>query len=468
MDVEQQIETCGYLPIEERGKGASGLVYQVKNFKGEIFAFKYITPIFSPEKYGLDSLIEIDISSRLSHPNIIHSIATITEYDCDINGIAVILPLADRSLYDYSKDPLQTTEMKLPIFYKLAKALEFMHQNGILYLDIKEDNVVLQGNEPYFIDFGLSLEVGNTAEGTYNRSKRGTILHRPPEILNGGRIYNAAVDIWSFGIMILDVLIGKYFAVVKDFKLLTDDDVYPLVTDLFSTPDYIIKLLNGVRNEYKDELIDLLVNMLQIDPSKRLTATQIVNHPIFNNFREDIHGILIDPPISFDYSADHRNVIKLIITWERSFFGEYDVESLFLSIDLYNRVANFYKDKTPDDRMNVAAACIWISNKIILDHYTSLDNYVSMLIGIAPSIEGKDILQKEIEIVHFLSGILNVSNLYKICRSVSELKFTFDEIIIVNDSTLYARVDVPEWSIVLNKWFTSSNIKKSSITEFFE
>src|SRR3989304_6822237 len=148
----RQIAACGFEPIERKGKGSYGFVYQVGDANGNLYAFKYIIPDPSYNKFGLDSLNEIDILTRVNHPYIIHAASIITSQTCQIDGLAIILPLADRSLYDLIKDPVTTTDMKLPILYKLASALDFLHHNNILHLDIKAPNVVIQGiteNTPY-------------------------------------------------------------------------------------------------------------------------------------------------------------------------------------------------------------------------------------------------------------------------------------------------------------------------------
>jgi serine/threonine protein kinase len=462
----QQVEACGYEPIQKKGQGTYGFVYEVGDSNGDLFAFKYIFADDFYKQSGLDSLNEIDILSRVHHPHIIHAAKIITANNCNIDGTAVVLPLADRTLYDIIKDPQMTTDDKLPILYKLATALEFMHRSRILHLDIKSTNVVLQGDIPYMIDFGLSMVVDNVSIGKYDRTTRVTIDHRSPEILEGGRTYNAAVDVWAFGIMLLYVLSGQGIFNV-DFSTIKSEEFHQVVVDKFSTPNTIVKLLSGVRPLYKDLCVDLLSKILQIVPDMRLTADQICNHPLFDKFREPIVGVLEIPPIPYDYATDQRDILKLMIHWSRNLYPAARVELLFLAIDLFNRISSFFKTNDPVDRMGIGATCLWIASKLTNGPQIPLNIYIEELSKMV-QLTSDMILKHEISIVYFLSGVLNVSALYSICENTDELKFTFEEILINRDSTLYARVDVKKWGQVMKQHIQNSGRKDKniSISEF--
>lgn len=460
----QQVEACGYEAIKRKGRGTYGIVYEVGDAHGDLFAFKYILPDDSYQTFGLDSLNEVDILSRVQHPYIIHAAKIITSRNCQIDGMAIVLPLADRTLYDIIKDPLMTTENKLPLVYKLATALEFMHRSRILHLDIKSTNVVLQGDIPYFIDFGLSMVVDNTTNGKHDRSTRVTIDHRAPEILAGGRIYNAAVDIWAFGIMLLYILSGRGVFNV-DFNTITPEAFRYVVVNMFTNPTQTLHpLLSGVRLEYRDLCVDLLSKILQLNPSMRFTASQIRDHPLFDGVREVVDGQLENPPIYHNYSADHRDILKLMIHWGKTLYSTSRAELLFLAVDLFNRMGSFYKDREAINRMSLAATCLWIAAKLTNSIQIPLDIYVPELIKMVPYLIPEMILNDEIEITHSLSGILNVSNLYVACSTGDELIFTFTHVILNRDSTLYARTDIPRWIQTMKGYILNPIHKDKNIT----
>jgi len=458
----EQVVACGYEPIQRKGHGAYGFVYEVGDTQGDLFAFKYIVPDKSYRVRGLESLNEIDILTRVEHPHVIHAAKIITSHNCHIDGTAIVLPLADRTLYDIIRDPLMTTDDKLPILYKLSAALQFLHESHILHLDIKSTNVVLQGTTPYFIDFGLCMVVDDAIYGKYDRSLRVTIDHRPPEILAGGRIYNAAVDVWSFGIMMLYVLSGRGIFNVN-FNKISEYGFYEKVVEMFSNKNTIENLLSGVRPKYRDLCIDLISNILQIDPSNRLTSKQICDHPLFNEFRHNINGKLLVPSIPYDYANDQRDIVKLMIFWATNLYKHGRAEILFLAVDLFNRTSSYYKDKDPLYRMTLAATCLWLAAKLTDGPEIALSSYVSEL---AKQIKITDdmILQEEIFIIHILSGVLNVSSIYSCCDNGNELRFSFDEIIMSRDSTLYARVDIEKWPAVMKQYITNITFPNKNIT----
>lgn len=444
-----QTAACGYEARQRIGEGAYGFVYEVGDNSGNLFAFKYVLPDAKYETRGLDNLTEIDILSRVYHPHIIHASKIINSNNCEIIGLALVLPLADRTLYDVTYDRNLTTENKLPILYELSTALQFMHRSNILHLDIKSANVVIQGmkeNIPYFIDFGLSMIVDDVITGKYSDQIRVTVDYRPPEILAGGRIYNSAVDTWSFGVMALYAIICREIFNV-DFDTITDLEFRQVIIDMFSTPDAIMELLLGIRDEYYDLCVDFFTKILRINPDERLTAEQIRNHPLFDEFRGNklIHGSLDVPLISYDYADDHRDILKLIIHWAETLYPNSPIELLFLAIDLFNRVDSFYKDYEAIDRMTLSATCLWMASKLTNETLIPLNIYVPKLVEMIEGITANNILQIEINIIYLLSGVLHVSELYKSCRNGDELKLTFDHVIMSRDSTLYARTDIPEW-----------------------
>jgi serine/threonine protein kinase len=461
--IRNQIADCGYRILGKKGEGGYGLVYEVGDRNGSLFAFKYVVPTRFYDQYGLDGLNEIDILSRVNHPYIIHAVKTVTNLDCHITGVSLILPLADRSLFDLVHQPLTVTDTKLPILYKIATAIAFLHRSKILHLDIKSQNIVLQGikeNNPYLIDFGLSIIVDDVSIGKYDPNVLVSLEYRAPEILAGERMYNAPVDIWAFGITMLEVLGGQDIY----HGARTDTEFHTTVVNLFSNPNTIPGILRGVRDKYQALCIDLLTRVLQIDPSRRLLAQEICDHPLFDEFRHNVEGTIIIPRIPHDYASDQRDILKLLIHWLQTLYANSQVELLFLAVDLFNRMGSFYKDREPIDRMHLAATCIWMAAKLTTSKLIALDVYTRELNKMVPTIKSDTILQTEIEIIHLSSGLLYVSNLYRSCTIGDELKLSFEYVINSKDSTLYAITDVPQWIIVMKNNTPSPKYQNKNIT----
>jgi hypothetical protein len=307
------------------------------------------------------------------------------------------------------------------------------------------------------------MSVDDVTKGKYDNSTRVTIDHRAPEILAGGRIYNGAVDVWAFGIMILYLLSGRNIYNV-DFKTIDNSTLYNLVTNLFSTSTYIEQLLTGVRDQYRHLCIDFLSKILVVDPSKRLTAHEIYTHPLFDDYRHVIDGSINVPIIPYDYASDHRDILKLLIHWAQTLYGESRAEVLFLSIDIYNRVDGFYKTRDPIDRMILAATALWVASKLTNNKLIPLNVYVPELIKMVPGINSNKILATEIEIIHLLSGILDVSDLYRTCENGDHLTLSLQHVILDKDTSLYARTDTAAWLNVMKNMIPNPQMSNKDIT----
>ncbi len=440
-----------------------------------LYAFKYISDDNLSQDYGIENLLEIDILRRISHPHIMRSIEILTPLSVDIKGIACILPLGNRTLSDVMIDPLMTTDEKLPIFYKLAHGLHFMHNNNILHMDIQPNNVILQESKkkkkciPYFINFQSSILIDDISlqeqQNKNQQNDQPTFYHKPPELLNGCNVYNKATDIWSFGIMMLSVISGRT-VFPGDYEKLSQPDFAKLISSLFCDTKIYDNLLCGVRPHYKDLATDLFSKMLQIDPSNRIMVEDVLNHPIFNKFRS-IHvddGVILNPSISSIHSDDHRDILKLLIQWASEIYGNKSSQILFLAIDLFFRLASHYVNLQPIDRMVCASTSLWMASKIICKNNMPLSTYVSQINTLVPDITLQSIIKTEQQAVSHLSGILNVSEYYNSCKTVDHLRWTLQYIILNRDPTIYSQVDIPEWIKEMDKHIISSENSSKNIT----
>jgi tRNA A-37 threonylcarbamoyl transferase component Bud32 len=94
---------------------------------------------------------------------------------------------------------------------KVAEAIEYAHQRGVLHRDLKPGNILIDSrNEPHVTDFGLARLLHQEERLTQTQALMGTPAYMSPEQASGqGRALTAATDIFSLGAILYELLTGK-------------------------------------------------------------------------------------------------------------------------------------------------------------------------------------------------------------------------------------------------------------------
>jgi len=164
---------------------------------------------------------------------------------------------------------------------EICLGIEHLHLMGIIYRDIKPENILLDlEGHIRLTDFGLSKE------GLMGKDKTKTFCGTPeylaPEVLAGGG-YTIAVDWWGFGALIYEMLTGWTPFYEKDVQ-----KMYQLkISRKIGVPDYV-----------DPDAKDLLIRLLERNPERRLTdPIQIKKHPWFATIDwEKLYNKEIAPP----------------------------------------------------------------------------------------------------------------------------------------------------------------------------
>lgn len=253
---------------------------------------------------------------------------------------------------------------------------------------------------------------------------------------------------------------------VFDAGFFQDPDLFNTYQlELFADITTIPKLLAGVSDKYHDLSIDLIEKALHLDPKQRLTAQQIVNHPLFDSVRIPIDGALDTPPIDYDYAPDYKDNLQLMLKVIVTLYPDESSQLLFLSVDLLARTNSYFKEATPEKRKVLIATCLWMADKLVSVQIVSLSEYILELEKFIPQLTIKDILDMELEIVDLLEGVINVSKLYMACDNFAEIKLSFTNVILADDPTLYARVDIPSWKAIMKEIKYTVHFKSGTIRQ---
>eukprot|EP01130_Rhizamoeba_saxonica_P003821 TRINITY_DN1583_c0_g3_i2.p1 TRINITY_DN1583_c0_g3~~TRINITY_DN1583_c0_g3_i2.p1 ORF type:complete len:605 (-),score=123.16 TRINITY_DN1583_c0_g3_i2:142-1956(-) len=253
--------------LKKIGEGGVGVIYSAEDKKtyGKV-AIKEME--LKPSQ--VDQLIsEMAIMKSCVHPNIVEFIDGYL-----VNQkLWVVMELMDGGCLTDVLDEFRSIKMTEGQIAQVCKdsllGLSYVHNQHRIHRDIKSDNILLNSKgEVKLADFGFSAQL------TQDRAKRtsiiGTPYWMPPEMIQGEE-YGTKVDIWSLGIMIMEMAEGE--PPYMD---------YPPLRALFLITTKGIPNLKKPKL-WSDDMKDFLTKCLTVEPSNRPTSNEMLDHPFINS-----------------------------------------------------------------------------------------------------------------------------------------------------------------------------------------
>ncbi|KAK3068242.1 mitogen activated protein kinase [Teratosphaeriaceae sp. CCFEE 6253] len=214
--------------------------------------------------------------------------------------------------------------------YQTLRALKAMHSANVLHRDLKPSNLLLNANcDLKVCDFGLARSAASTEDNQgFMTEYVATRWYRAPEIMLTFKEYTKAIDVWSVGCILAEMLSGKPLFPGKDYHhqltLILDVLGTPTMEDYYGIKsrrarEYIRSLPFKKKIPWKvmfpktsDMALDLLEKLLAFNPAKRITVEEALKHPYLEPYHDPEDEPTADPIPEefFDFDKNKDTLTK--------------------------------------------------------------------------------------------------------------------------------------------------------------
>ena len=322
-DIEEEnlkLSSQTYQKIKSLGKGSYGQVFLVKSIQTQKeYALKETIITKKKEVFLYFTMNEINILSKLNNPFIISlKCAFKTQLDNDIEKLGIIMEYVDNGdlnklLIDYKYDEIYFEEKRiLNWLFQVCLALIYLQKNDVIHRDIKPSNIFLMADDTIKLgDFGISKKVSLSSDITFFI---GTPRYTSPEIINK-KDFSFKTDIWSLGVTFLELI-----SLRAPFLGYETEEIYENILKRNINSNILNKEKNGFNNYltklYSKNLLDLVKEMISMNPDDRPNAKDILNRDII---KERMESYLKENNFKENEAINNIDVIKKEIKEKESF-----------------------------------------------------------------------------------------------------------------------------------------------------
>ena len=218
-----------YRLMEQLGQGGMATVYKAYHAALDRYvALKVLHPAFGEDpNFEARFQREARLVAKLEHPNIV----PIYDYSEHEKRPFLVMKFIEGETLKarMARGPLATDELA-KIIESIGLALAYAHKVGILHRDIKPSNVLLATDDSiYLADFGLA-RIASMGESTISGDMiMGTPQYISPEQAMGKKDLDEGTDIYSFGVMLYEMVVGQVpFSADTPFSIIHDHIYTPL------------------------------------------------------------------------------------------------------------------------------------------------------------------------------------------------------------------------------------------------
>ena len=250
------------------GKGGFAKCYEITNLETKkLQAVKVVSKAsLQKSRQRAKILSEIKIHRSLHHENVVH----LDHVFEDSENVYIILDLCpNQTLNDLIKRRRRLMEVEVQCYVlQILNGIKYLHKNKIIHRDLKLGNFFLSEKMEVKIgDFGLAAKL------EFNAEKRHTVCGTPnyiaPEILENRSGHSYEVDVWSLGVIIYTLSVGRPPFETPDVK----STYKKIKMCVYGFPEHI---------PLSENCKSIVSKILKIDPTKRPDLDEIFNHGYLN------------------------------------------------------------------------------------------------------------------------------------------------------------------------------------------
>ncbi|KMZ71458.1 putative Protein kinase [Zostera marina] len=297
----QPKQTISYMAERVVGQGSFGIVFQAKCLEtGESVAIK---KVLQDKRYKNR---ELQTMRLLENPNVVglkHCFFSTTDKDeLYLNLVLEYVPeTVHRVIKHYNKMTQRMPLIYVKLYtYQIFRALAYIHGSILVcHRDIKPQNLLVNPHthQLKLCDFGSAKVL---VKGEPNIAYICSRYYRAPELIFGATEYTTAIDIWSAGCVLAELLLGQPLFPGESGV----DQLVEIIKVLGTPTREEIKCMNPNYTEFKfpqikahpwhkifhkrmpPEAVDLVSRLLQYSPNLRSTAVEALTHPFFDELRD--------------------------------------------------------------------------------------------------------------------------------------------------------------------------------------
>lgn len=281
---DHPLQIDGYDISHEIHRGGQGIVYNATQIStGRVVAIKVLLKgALATEGQRMRFDREIDLASRINHPNVVSIIDRgVTD---DGHGYLAMELIEGPTLDGYLGEYTLSIEDRLKLFLYICDGVGAAHQRGVMHRDLKPANILIdQSHRPRLLDFGLAKDHLNdtvtmirTMEGEF----MGTLAYASPEQFHGDPSHiDSRSDIYTLGVLLYEMLTC---ALPHDMSGSIESVIHEVVEVSPKPP--------GLINPKLDKDLDIVVlHALEHDPARRYQTVDA--------FADDVRAVLMHRPI---------------------------------------------------------------------------------------------------------------------------------------------------------------------------